>query len=69
MKFIEALATILTIAGFFMLSEGMLVAGFATSFAANILWIMWAYNGRAWGILVVNSALIVSSTNGLLGNL
>jgi hypothetical protein len=67
MKIIETLATILTIIGFFMLSENVLLVGFATSLAANVLWLAWSYESKAWGIMVVNSALAVSSVNGILG--
>jgi hypothetical protein len=67
MKVIELLATFLTIAGFFSISEGWFAAGFATSLAANVLWLAWAYEKQAWGIMVVNACLAVSSVNGLLG--
>ncbi len=67
MKIIETFATILTIVGFFLLSEHFMLAGFATSLAANVLWLAWAYETKAYGILVVNAALAVSSVNGMLG--
>ena len=65
MKTVEVLATILTIAGFFMLSEGMPL-GFAISLMSNVLWLCWGYDAKAWGILVVNSCLALSAVNGIL---
>lgn len=67
MRAIETLATIFTVVGFFLISEKILLAGFATSLAANVLWLAWGYESKAWGIMIVNAALAVSSVNGLLG--
>ncbi len=68
MKIAETLATIGTIIGFYLISENVLLAGFAISLTSNILWIIWSVDADARGILVVNCLLAFSSVNGILGN-
>jgi hypothetical protein len=63
----EIVATVLTIAGFFLISEGILGFGFTLSFAANVLWIVWGHSKNARGIMVVNACLLLSSANGIMG--
>lgn len=65
-KTIEILATIITAAGFFMLSEGAYLQGFILSLAGNAFWISWALPIRGWGLIGLNAFLAVSSLNGLL---
>lgn len=66
MKMVELLATILTIAGFFMLSEHLYIPGFTTSIVANLLWLAWGYDSKAYGIIAVNGCLLISGINGLI---
>jgi hypothetical protein len=66
MKAIEVLATIFTVVGYFLLSEKMLQWGFMVSIIANLLWICWSLDKSAWGIMTVNSLLLLSAVNGLL---
>ena len=66
MKAVEILATIFTVVGFFLLSEKFLQYGFMVSIIANLLWICWSLDKSAWGILTVNSLLLLSSVNGLM---
>jgi hypothetical protein len=65
----EILATIGTILGYFLVTEGVLGFGFAISALAQIAWIVWALSGqsKAWGIVIVNCCLLVASINGLMG--
>lgn len=66
MKTIEILATILTIAGFASISAGALLIGFILSLGANILWLVWASDAKAYGIITVNACLLLSSINGII---
>lgn len=66
MRAIEVLATILTIVGFFLLSEKVYIVGFTISLFSNMLWLLWGYEKKAWGIIVVNACLAVSSINGII---
>jgi hypothetical protein len=68
-KIAELLATILTITGFYLLSENMLITGFGISCTANILWLIWSADAGARGIFLVNSLLFLSGINGLFGTL
>jgi len=70
-KTIEILATFLTIAGFFILSLSpeFRFYGFLLSFVSNILWILWGSDQKAFGIITVNSCLLLSSINGILGSI
>lgn len=65
MRAVEVVATILTILGFFLISERVYIVGFTLSLFSNILWLLWAYDKKAWGIIVVNACLAVSSLNGI----
>lgn len=66
MKAVEWFATVLTVAGFFLLSEKIFVAGFITSIVANLLWMAWGYDSKAYGIVAVNALLLLSGINGLM---
>lgn len=70
-KTIEIFATILTIAGFFILSLSpeFRFYGFLLSLASNILWIVWGSDQKAFGIITVNSCLLLSSINGIIGSI
>lgn len=66
MKIVEILATLGTIAGYFAISLGILKIGFVLSAFSQILWLVWAYDCNARGIMVVNACLLLSSVNGML---
>ena len=68
MKIAETLATIFTILGFYLISDGVFLIGFSISLVANILWMVWASDSGAKGILIVNSLLAFSALNGIIGN-
>ena len=68
MKLCEALATLLTIAGFFLISENILIAGFTIALVSNILWLVWASDSGAKGIFLVNGVMLLVSLNGLINN-
>lgn len=65
MRSIEILATIMTIVGFFLLSEKVFVVGFTVSLFSNVLWLVWGADQKAWGIVTVNACLALSSINGI----
>ena len=67
MKIAELLATILTITGFYLISEQQFLVGFCLSLTANVLWMIWATSVDARGIFVVNACLAFSAMNGILG--
>lgn len=64
MKAVELLATVLTIAGFFLLSEKVGFLGFVVSIISNILWIVWGLDTNARGIIIVNAFLLLCGING-----
>ena len=64
MKIIEITATILTIASLWLLSENN-SQGFIVGMFSNLLWIYWAHEEDANGILLVNGILIFLNLNGL----
>lgn len=64
MKAVELLATVLTIAGFFLLSEKVVFLGFVVSIISNILWIVWGLGTNARGIIIVNAFLLLCGING-----
>ena len=68
MKLAETLATIFTILGFYLISDGVFLVGFSISLVANILWMIWAADSAARGILIVNALLAFSAMNGIIGN-
>lgn len=67
--YIEILATIATILGFFLVSTGnFALIGFTVSAAANCLWIVWGLQVRANGIITVNACLLIAALNGILNS-
>jgi len=66
MVVLEILATILTIVSFYLISENILLVGFSLSLLGQLIWLIWAADKNAHGIFIVNVALAVASTNGLM---
>jgi hypothetical protein len=64
-KTIETLATIGTLAGFYLIGRnpelGYTVAGFS-----NLLWIIWAMPKKAVGIIIVNVIMLAISVLSLI---
>jgi hypothetical protein len=65
MEPVELLATIGTILGYFLVTTGILGVGFTISAISQVLWLVWAGRKEAWGIIVVNACLLLSSLNGI----
>lgn len=65
MSGIELTATIATLTGMFLLSEGIMPLGFAIGAIANIFWLWYGNNIDSKGIMVVNLILLIININGL----
>ena len=65
MKILEWLATVLTVAGYILLSYGKVEWGFAISMLGNIAWMVWASDKDANGIFIINFLLFIAGLNGL----
>ena len=65
MKILEWLATVLTVAGFALLSFDQTQWGFAVSMLGNIAWMVWADSKDANGIFTINFILFIAGLNGL----
>ena len=63
-RFAEVAATIGTILALYMLSEGN-SQGFSVGLISNILWMFWAHEKNAGGILAVNAIMLFINLNGL----
>jgi nicotinamide riboside transporter PnuC len=64
MKILEAIATLATIISLYFLSEGV-QHGFTIGLFSNILWMFWAHEKNAFGILITNALLLIINLNGL----
>lgn len=64
MHVIEAIATILTVLGLYLISEGLTV-GFTVSLFSNVFWMYYATKENLNGLLIVNAVLIFINLNGL----
>jgi nicotinamide riboside transporter PnuC len=63
-KTAEWLATIGTVLALYMLSENN-SAGFSIGLISNIIWMYWAHETKANGILAVNAIMLFINLNGL----
>ena len=66
LRIVEYAATLGTILGFYIVSEGC-TFGFYISLLSNILWIVWGYRTSSRGIVLVNLFLGAAAINGILG--
>lgn len=63
-KIIESLATIGTLVGLYLISEGN-ANGFTVGGISNILWMAYANEEKQTGIMIVNAILLLINLNGL----
>jgi len=63
-QIIEALATVLTIVGLYLLSENV-SHGFTIGMFSNILWMYIAHERNMLGLLITNLLLMFINLNGL----
>jgi hypothetical protein len=50
-------------------NPGKHAAGFACFLLANLLWLAWGVNARAWALVIMQVLFTVTSVRGLWGNL
>jgi hypothetical protein len=65
-KLIEWAGVITCILAMFMLSEHIMLWGFIVNIISQILWGIFAYCNRAWGLLSLEVGLFFISLNGVL---
>ena len=63
-KLIELLATVGTILGLYLLSEGN-ISGFTIGMLSNILWLYIGHEKDMYGLMLTNAILIFINLNGL----
>ena len=64
LQVIEGLATVGTIVGLYLISEGI-IYGFTISLFATILWMYVAHERNMVGLLITNVILVIINLNGL----
>lgn len=64
MKIIELIATCLTVLSLYLLSEGNAL-GFTIGAFSGIVWLYWAHEKNAIGLMATNVILIFLNLNGL----
>ena len=64
MKFIEFVATAITLLGFYMISDGNM-QGFTVSLVANVIWIYWGHEKNAVSLMGLNAVMIFINLHGL----
>jgi hypothetical protein len=67
MKIIELIGTLLTVIGFYLISEQAYLAGFAISMLGSFFWLVWSVESKAHGIFVINAIFVFVNLNGILG--
>ena len=63
--FIETVATLATIIGYYMIAGGFVPAGFAVALLGNVCWMAWGIGNKAAGIIIVNVFMLHASLIGL----
>ena len=64
-KPLEAIATVVTIVGVYLISEQHLVAGWIINGAGDLLWIWWGYVKTAYYLIALQLILFAVALNGL----
>lgn len=64
MKYLEAIATALTIVSLYLLSENV-AHGFTVGIFSNVVWSFIAHEKNMLGLLTTNAVLLIINLNGL----
>lgn len=65
MRFLEFIASVLTLVSLYALSENMLIYGFSLGIIANVLWLWWGHEKTANSLMLLNASMIFINLNGL----
>ena len=66
MIWLEALAGLASLIGYWLISENLLLAGFYVSIVGEILWCYWGWLKEAYIFIAVTFVFFILSVNGII---
>ena len=65
-KILEYVASILTVLGIYCISDGLLMIGFSVNILSLLLWVVFSYRVKFFGLLLLDLTLLLINVKGLI---